>query len=222
MAEVPLSIKQVIAATAVLAVSAGAQAMTLTEGFDDVASLSGAGWALVNNSSAPVGGDWFQGNSGIFPAAMGAANSYVAASFLSTSSPTGAISNWLMSPALLLDASSSVSFQVRTAGDGFLDTLEVRLSTSGSSTNPAGFGTLLGTYSASTDNGWQALSFSVGALAVATEGRIAFLYKVSDVSVAGNYIGIDSVVITAVPEPATYLLMGLGVAALLLRRRAIV
>ena len=52
------------------------------------------------------------------------------------------------------------------------------------------------------------------------EGRICFRYVVDDVSLAGNYIGIDSVSITAVPEPSTYLLMGLGVAALLLRRRA--
>jgi hypothetical protein len=214
-----LSIKHVIAGAAVLSAAVGAQAMTLTEGFDDVASLSGSGWALVNDSSAPVGTDWFQGNPGIFTAASGAEDSYAAASFLSTDNPTGAISNWLMSPALLLDGTSTVSFLVRTAGDNFLDTLEVRLSTSGDSTNVADFGTLLGSFSASSATGWVGLTFAVGALTGVTEGRIGFRYVVDDVSVNGNYIGIDSVAITAVPEPATYLLMGLGVAGLLLRRR---
>ena len=53
-----------------------------------------------------------------------------------------------------------------------------------------------------------------------TEGRIAFRYVVDNVSTAGNYLGLDDVVITsAIPEPATYLLMGLGVAGLMLRRR---
>jgi hypothetical protein len=218
--EVPLSIKQVIVAAAVLSAAASSQAMTLSEGFDDVGSLTGSGWALVNDSSAPVGSDWFQGNPGIFPAASGAADAYVAANFLSTASASGSISNWLMSPALLLDGSSTVSFLVRTAGDDFLDTLEVRLSTSGSSTDVADFGTLLGSFSASTATGWVGLTFSTGVLTAVTEGRIGFRYVVDDVSLAGNYIGIDSVSITAVPEPGTYLLMALGVAALLLRRRA--
>ena len=49
-----------------------------------------------------------------------------------------------------------------------------------------------------------------------TSGRIAFRYVVDNVATAGNYLGIDNVSVTsAVPEPATYVLMGLGVAALL-------
>ena len=214
-----MSIKQAIAGLAVMSAAAGAQAMTFTEGFDDVASLPSNGWALVNASSAPVGTDWFQGNPGVFTAAAGADDAYIAASFLSTDNPTGAISNWLMTPALLLDGTSTVSFQVRTAGEDFLDSLEVRLSTSGDSTSVADFGTLLGSFSASSATGWVGLSFAVGALTGVTEGRIGFRYLVDDVSVNGSYIGIDSVSITAVPEPGTYLLMGLGVAALLLRRR---
>lgn len=207
--------------------SAGAaQAITvLSEGFDNVPGLTAAGWVQVNNSTAPVGTNWFQGNAGIFPAASGAENAYAAANFLGTSSATGAISNWLITPELALDGSSVLSFQVRNAGEGFLDSLEVRLSTTGASagattTSVGDFGVLLGAYSADAASGWTTLTYSFYGLAAPTTGRIAFRYVVDNVATAGNYLGIDNVTVTtAVPEPATYALMGLGVAALLLRRR---
>ncbi len=212
--------KRVLAGLALAVAAAGAQANTvLSESFDDVAGLTASGWAQVNASTAPLGTGWFQGNSGIFAAASGAASAYAAANFLGTGSASGAVSNWLMTPVLMLDATSVVSFVARTAGDGFLDRLEVRFSGNGASTNVADFGTLLGSFQASTPTGWVGLSYTLSGLATPTEGRIAFRYIVDNVATAGNYIGIDDVAITAVPEPATYGLMGLGIAALLLRRR---
>lgn len=216
-----MTIKQLMTGLALVAAGTGAQALTvLSEGFDNVAALPGAGWAQVNNSTAPVGTPWFQGNSGIFAASSGATNSYAAANFLSTGSAAGAVSNWLMTPVLALDSSAELSFLVRTAGDGFLDRIEVRMSTAGGSTNVADFSTLLGSFQASTDTGWVGLSYTLNSVVTPTSGRLAFRYMVDNVSTAGNYLGIDDVVVTsAIPEPAAYLMMGLGVAGLMLRRR---
>jgi len=222
-----LTSKKLIAGLVLAASAAGAQADTvLSESFNDVAGLTASGWVQANNSTAPVGTSWFQGNSGIFAAASGAADAYVAANFLGTSNATGAISNWLFTPVLTLDASSIVSFLARTAGDGFLDRVEVRFSANGASTDVGAtassvgdFSSLLGSFQASSSTGWVNLSYSLFGLDVPTTGRLAFRYVVSNVATAGNYIGIDDMAVTAVPEPTTYGLMGLGVAALLLRRR---
>ena len=42
-------------------------------------------------------------------------------------------------------------------------------------------------------------------LGAGTTGRFAFHYSVPDTSINGDYIGIDSVSISAVPEPASIL-----------------
>lgn len=219
-----MTIRRTAAGLALCALALGAQANTvLSESFDNVAALPASGWAQVNLSAAPVGQPWFQGNAGIFPAASGAPSAYVAANFLSTSSAAGAVSNWLMTPEISLDSSSVLSFLIRTAGDGFLDKVEVRLSTSGASTNVADFSSVIGSFQASTDTGWVGLSYTLGSVALPTTGRLAFHYIVDSVATAGNYVGIDDVAVTsAIPEPGTWLLMGMGVAGLLLRRRVTV
>ncbi|MEO8344117.1 MAG: choice-of-anchor J domain-containing protein, partial [Betaproteobacteria bacterium] len=52
----------------------------LDEGFDG--AIPPPGWATINNST-PIGiTDWFQGNTGVFDAQSGAADSYIAANFL--------------------------------------------------------------------------------------------------------------------------------------------
>ena len=224
-----MTIKQLLAGVALLSAGAGAQAITiLSEGFNNVATLPAAGWVQTNNSAAPLGNSWFQGNSGIFTANSGAVDSYIAANYLSTGSAAGAVSNWLFTPVLTLDGSSELSFVVRNAGDGFLDRLEVRLSISGSSTNVGttttsvgDFNTLIGVYQASSASPWIGLTYPLNSLSAPVSGRLAFRYVVGTVATAGNYLGVDDVLVTsAVPEPTSYVLMALGVAGLMLRRRA--
>ena len=67
---------------AALAASAALAQVTLTENFDNVATLPASGWVQSNNSTPGGLTGWFQGTPGVsFAAAAGAPNSYIAANF---------------------------------------------------------------------------------------------------------------------------------------------
>ncbi len=185
----------------------------LNEGFDNVGALNG--WAQVNNS-VPPGINWFQGNAGLFPAQSGAADSYAAINFLSAANGSGTIDNWLITPELSLNGESVLSFYTRSATDpGFNDRLEVLFS-SGSGTDLSGFtsvGTIGGSGNYPTD--WEQFSATVTANG---SGRFAFHYFGPGDTL--NYVGLDTVnVVTAVPEPSTWAMLGAGLGLLGLRRR---
>ena len=203
-----------------LAVAAGfalpaAAAPLLSEGFNDVSTLPANGWVLLNNSSPPGSTGWFQGTPSVFPAAAGPADSYIAAN-LNNAAFGGTISNWLLTPELALFNGESLSFALRLLGEGFLDTVEVYLSTGGASTSVGGF-RLLGAFDSATDTGWVGHSVLVAGLTSPASGRFAFRYVVDDTSVNGNYIGIDSVSVnaTAIPEPGSIALIAIGMCALI-------
>jgi hypothetical protein len=177
----------------------------LAEGFDDVISLPANGWVLVNRSD-PIGTmGWFQGNSSVFWAREGEANSYIAANF-NNASGLGTISNWLITPELSLSNIDSISFWTSTPmGSSWPDRLEVRLSTNGGSANVGTTATSVGDFSTLllvindglVVGGYPDIwtKYVIDSISASGSGRIAFRYFVTNAGPSGtnsNYIGIDT------------------------------
>ena len=219
-----------------------ATAQNFQQSFDSYPALfTGTNpWAVANRSDSPTGGlNWFEGQAAQFAAQTGAANSYIAANFLSTGGQTGTetISNWLLTPTLNLTTAGTMTFYTRSAG-GAPDRLEVRLSLSGTSTNvgttsadTGDFTLLLLTVNPTTTAGvyptaWTQFTVTVPGVATGATGRLAFRYNVANSGnngANGDYIGVDTLTssLTVVPEPSTYALAvaGLGVVCFVVRRR---
>jgi hypothetical protein len=206
--------------------STPAAADVLYENFDNVAALSGSGWAFVNNSSPAGGTNWFQGNTGVFDAQSGAPDSYIASNYLAANG-TGNISNWLLTPEMILSDGDTFQFYSRSNG-AYQYGLELRFSANGGSTNVGGTDSSVGDFTlllravnplldSSYPTEWTLYTVTLSGLGGPTSGRLGFRYLVPDTSVNGDYIGIDSVVVT--PEPASITLLGLGLAGLVGRRR---
>ena len=137
----------------------------------------------------------------------------------------GAISNWLITLALGLTNLTTLTFFARSTGvaDGFPDRLEVRLNKTNNTANVGANATSLGNF---TDllltvnpvlGAWTQYTVNVGAVSCSVAGRLAFRYNIPDVTTAGDYLGIDDVVVNngvAVPEPSTISLFGGGLLAL--------
>lgn len=185
---------------------ADAPASSLAEGFDDVSSMPG--WVTLNQSTHP-GYGWFPGNSGVFSAHAGAAGSYLAASYQTSSVDADTIDLWLISPVMSLGGMTQFSFYARSAGGtGYTDYLEV-LYGYGAGTDVSAFVSLNG--AAAVPDSWTQFQASINATG---EGRFAVRYH--GPSQLANYVGIDTMTMTApVPEPATYVMLCIGLAALL-------
>jgi hypothetical protein len=190
----------------------------LSESFDDVSALPGAGWQVFNDGTPGGSTTWFQGNPGIFGSHEGAEDSYVAANYLAGPSPAGPedfISLFLTAPELMLSDGDTISFWTRGEAESpFADVLLVGLLGQDEpwlAVNPtADYGSYPGEWT-------QYTAVVAGLGAGPRPTRFSFVYYgyVDDL----NYIGIDSVEVNHVPEPGTLMLLGLGLAGLGFARR---
>jgi len=236
-----------MAAAGILAAAGAAQAASLSENFNEPGGFFGAtgtgnvasvpvvaGW-VVKNNSAPTGtSSWYSGSSSspLFGPFEG--TGYAAVDVNSTGS-TGTISNWLMTPQVNFNAGDTVTFYTRTASPvQFPDRLQVRLSSNGASTNVGSTSSSLGDFTTlllevnpnQIDSGLGAYptAWTLETVSIPTtgSGRLAFRYFVTDAGPSnanGNYIGVDAVNITAVPEPASLAAVAGILGFLAVRRR---
>jgi hypothetical protein len=228
-----------LAATALAAASLFAVpqafAASLTENFD---VWPATGWVVKNTSEAP-NEDWSLGNPGAsrsFSAHQGAANSYAASSFNATFGTTdsiGDISNWLITPAMVFNNGDTLSFWTRAPSNfddsgPFPDAMQLRFSLGSGTDVGSGLGSV-GTFTQQllfinpqlvappNDEAypitWTQYAYTFSGLAGPTEGRLAFRHVVPQGgpgSVDSDYIGIDTVQVTAVPEPSAYAMAAIG------------
>ncbi len=186
----------------------------LTQNFDSVSAALSAGWVRLNVSQPLGPAIWSQGNTNVFTAHTGISNSYIAVNFQSAgANVTGTISNWLLTPPLLLQNGATLVFWTRSVmTQTYPDRLEVRLSQQGNSVNVGqatsvgDFTKVLTTVNPNLTNGgypsaWRAYTITLSGITTPTVGRIGFRYFVTNTIVNGNYIGLDT--ISYAPPPIT-------------------
>lgn len=195
----------------------------LSEGFNNIGTLSGAGWSLTNNSTPTSASNlgWFQGNTGVFAAQSGADDSYIASNF--NAAPVGGtINNVLTTPSFSLASGVALTFWARAdVFDPYFDTFAVFLRTP-----TIGGGELVSQVLADTValGSWTQYTVNIAGQGVGAAGRFAFEYVgPADTS---NYFGIDTVDINSVggstvPEPSTSALFGIALLGLMRNRRPV-
>lgn len=199
---------KLLLALGLAATSVAAQAQVLmSQGFEDPATIAST-WVVINNSTptGPAPG-WQLGNSDIFTAQAGSASSFMSASYQAAGAG-GTLNTYLVSPTFSMAKPVVIEFYARAeAAAGYFDQISFGWGTSNLSavtlSSPATVGT----------DGWAKYSFQVAAQGASSVGR--FVVNYVGAADTADYVGIDSVTITAVPEPSSLLMLGAGIAGLM-------
>lgn len=202
----------------------GAQAaVLLAEDFENVASLEADGWVFENASTPPgIAPGWVQGNPQVFEAQafpMEAADAYIASSFESAA-PGGSLDDRLFTPQFSLENGAIATFWLRGADDPGFSDIVIYGYTNGAADPSALIKSMTVTAPV---NGWTMFSLSIDPMA-GMVARLGFIHTGEEAG--ANYVGLDTLSIETlrdtpgeVPEPASLLLVGLGMAALARARR---
>ena len=185
-------------------------------------------WVFANLSVLPWV-CWFEGDPEIFPAHSGASNSYIGVNYQAGTGDATRISSWLLSPVLTFENGNAVSLWTRTVpGSDWPDSLQIRLSISGESTNVGTAATSVGVFTTLLTNinpllqvngyptNWTQYLMTISGLASPTQGRIGLRYYVNDNVAEADYIGVDDFML--LPEPLAWL-SAAALAILAARRR---
>lgn len=222
---------------------------TYFEGFETfIDNTPPAGWTVVyNQPSDNDNPQWKQGfvqgpgaDALGFNAYQGTPRSYAsiswAAGYNSNTQTWSFINSWLITPEFTMNNGDTISFFTRQTDyyngqtPSYPNSLDVRLSTNGASTNigsgPSGVGdfttSLVSVNLALSDTGypetWTQYTATITGLSGPTQGRIGFQYALDPANSVGSYIGVDSFSYTAVPEPSSFVLIGMGLAGVAYRR----
>lgn len=196
------------------AMGAAHAGVLLEEGFDNIDNLSPQGWVFSNGSVPPgaVSG-WYQGFQEAFPAQSGAANAYAASNF-NAAQPGGVLDNWLLTPEFSLATTVTVTFWLRSElAPGFSDQVRFGFTEGGATLDDY----LLATSVTAPTGGWTQYTLTLGSQGSGATGRFAFQHFGEADS--ANYVGLDTLTITAVPEPSSAMILGLGLAGFAAARR---
>lgn len=171
------------------------------------------GWAQQNLSS-PIGTQpaWFAGTAMTPFTPPG----YIAVNCNSTTGGNVS-SNWLFTPQTSIRSGDILSFYLRASDStGYLERIQVRLSTNGNSLNAGNSNTSVGDFStmifdiftagvAAYPTTWTKVDLAIPpGIPVGTTGRIAFRYFTTFAATHPSEVGIDNVVLAACPgQPIT-------------------
>lgn len=199
---------------------------SFNEEFDTASAALSRGWQFINTSEPPGSGIWQNGGS-IPPFFNAYSNNgsnagFIGVDYLSTSAAQGTISNWLVSPSVIMQNGDKIIFYTRAYQlfDGVSDTtdfgnsLQVRINTISESVNvgagldPGNFlqglliinpqlaySSVLAPNPMAYPSQWTRFEATIIGLSGPVKGRFAFRYFVTDGGSNGNGtgIGIDAV-----------------------------